>query len=412
MNRRPWPTFLIFVRDLVRQYQDNQGILNAAALTYTTLFAVVPLMTVSYAMLAAVPSFQGVGDQLQSWIFQNFVPATGDVVQEYLQGFTSQARKLTAIGIVFLVITSIMMMKNIEAALNRIWRVSEPRRGMSSFLLYWAVLSLGPVLIGLGLLLTSYIASLPMFYSASEIVGRARLLSLIPPLLSTLAFTLLYAAVPNCRVPLRNAFYGALAAALMFELAKRGFALFVTQFPSYELIYGAFAAVPLFLVWIFICWTIALLGAELSRALTIYHNERRTRREPHFYTLLEVLELLWRAQQKGESLEDRQLLKEIAALDQGRWDEYMQLLMDAGLVRRTEQGQYLLSRDLSGFTLAEFQALLPWPLPAGLDKPGEGWKAIVSDRLESLRDNRQVQLDLPLATLFSDRSVKQEVVNG
>lgn len=412
MIRRPWPTFLIFIRDLVRQYQNNQGILNAAALTYTTLFAVVPLMTVSYAMLAAVPSFQGVGEQVQSWVFQNFVPATGDVVQEYLQGFTSQARKLTAIGVVFLVITSIMMMKNIEAALNRIWRVSEPRRGMSSFLLYWAVLSLGPVLIGLGLLLTSYIASLPFFYTAGEVVGRAQLLSLVPPLLSTLAFTLLYAAVPNCRVPIKNAFYGALAAALMFEIAKRGFALFVTQFPSYELIYGAFAAVPLFLVWIFICWTIALLGAELSRALTIFHQERRARREPHFYTVLEVLAYLWKAQQKGVSVEDQQLLQEIAALDQGRWDDYMQLLMDAGLIRRTEQGQYLLSRDLSGFTLAEFQTLLPWPLPAGLDKPADGWKATVSERLESLRNTRREKLDLTLSRLFAEGDSKQEEENG
>ncbi|SEG02847.1 virulence factor BrkB family protein [Marinobacterium lutimaris] len=401
MIKRPWPTALLFVRDLVRQYQSNQGILNAAALTYTTLFAVVPLMTVSYAMLAAVPSFQGLGEQLQGWIFQNFVPATGDVVQEYLQGFTSQARKLTAIGVVFLVITSIMMMKNIEAALNRIWRVSEPRRGMSSFLLYWAVLSLGPVLIGLGLLLTSYVASLPFFYSASEMVGRARLLSLVPPLLSMCAFTLLYAAVPNCRVPLKNAFFGGLAAAVMFELAKRGFALFVTQFPSYELIYGAFAAVPLFLVWIFICWTIILLGAELSRALTIYHQGRRTRREPHFYTLLEVLERLWQAQQMGEPLEDSRLLQDVAALDQGRWDDYMQLLMDAGLLRRTEQGHYLLSRDLSSITLAQFQALLPWPLPAGLDREVEGWKGVVSKRLEKLQTERKHQLDLTLTALFS-----------
>ncbi|TCK08806.1 virulence factor BrkB family protein [Marinobacterium mangrovicola] len=413
MIKRPWPTALIFARDLVRQYQSNQGILNAAALTYTTLFAVVPLMTVSYAMLAAVPSFQGLGEQLQGWIFQNFVPATGDVVQEYLQGFTSQARKLTAIGVVFLVITSIMMMKNIEAALNRIWRVSEPRRGMSSFLLYWAVLSLGPVLIGLGLLLTSYVASLPFFYSASEMVGRARLLSLVPPLLSMCAFTLLYAAVPNCRVPLKNAFFGGLAAAIMFEVAKRGFALFVTQFPSYELIYGAFAAVPLFLVWIFICWTIILLGAELSRALTIFHQGRRARSEPHFYTLLEVLERLWQAQQKGEPLEDSRLLHDVAALDQGRWDDYMQLLMDAELLRRTEQGHYLLSRDLSSITLAQFQALLPWPLPAGLEREVDGWKGVVSDRLNKLQSERQEQLDLTLTALFSGAACsKPEPVKG
>ncbi|MBV1787944.1 YihY family inner membrane protein [Marinobacterium sp. D7] len=401
MIKRPLPVALLFLRDLVRQYKANQGVLNAAALTYTTLFAVVPLMTVSYAMLAAIPSFQGVGEVVQGWVFENFVPATGAVVQEHLAGFTAQARKLTAVGIVFLLITSIMMMKNIEAALNRIWRVSEPRKGMSSFLLYWAVLSLGPLLIGFGLLLTSYVASLPLFTDATAMVSRARLLALFPPLLSTLAFTLLYAAVPNCRVPLKNALIGGLAAALMFELAKRGFALFVTQFPSYELIYGAFAAVPLFLVWVFICWTIALLGAELSRALTIYHAGNRRRREPHFYTLLSVLERLWQAQQRGEPLEDSRLLQDVPALDQGRWDEYAQLLMVAGLVRRTEQGHYLLSRDLSTFTLAQLQALLPWPLPSGLSQPDSEWKRQVSERLDELSQRRLDTLRLSLSALFS-----------
>ncbi|MBR9883550.1 MAG: YihY family inner membrane protein [Oceanospirillales bacterium] len=401
MIKRPLPVALLFIRDLVRQYKANQGILNAAALTYTTLFAVVPLMTVSYAMLAAVPSFQGVGEVVQGWVFENFVPATGAVIQEHLAGFTAQARKLTAVGIVFLLITSIMMMKNIEAALNRIWRVSEPRKGMSSFLLYWAVLSLGPLLIGFGLLLTSYVASLPFFNDATAVVGRARVLALFPPRLSTLAFTLLYAAVPNCRVPIRNALIGGAAAALMFELAKRGFALFVTQFPSYELIYGAFAAVPLFLVWIFICWTIALLGAELSRALTIYQPGNRSRREPHFYTLLSVLERLWQAQQRGEPVEDSALLQEVPALDQGRWDDYVQILLAEGLVRRTEQGHYLLSRDLNNFTLAQLQALLPWPLPAGLTNPDSDWKQRVCERLDELSQRRVETLDLTLSKLFS-----------
>ncbi len=173
------------------------------------------------------------------------------------------------IGILFLVVTSILMMKNIEAALNRIWRVAEPRKGLSSFLLYWAVLSLGPILIGLGLLLTSYIASLSFVSSATEMVGRARLLSILPPLFSALAFMLLYVVVPNCHVPLRNAAIGGLFAAILFEIAKRGFVQFVTLSPSYQLIYGAFAAVPLFLVWVYISWGIILLGAELTRLLTV-----------------------------------------------------------------------------------------------------------------------------------------------
>lgn len=391
-----------FISYLVRQFVRNQGVLNASALTYTTLFAVVPLMTVSYAMLAAIPSFQGGGEQLQGWIFENFVPATGAVVQEYLSDFAAQASKLTAVGLIFLFITSIMMMKNIEAAFNRIWRVSEPRKGMSSFLLYWAVLSLGPLLIGVGLLVSSYIASLSLFTSATELVGRARLLAVLPLLMSAAAFTLLYAAVPNCKVPLRNAVIGGLVVAILFETAKRAFAFFVTQFPSYELIYGAFAAVPLFLAWIFISWTIILLGAELSRALTVYRDQRRGRHFSHLHTMVSVLQRLWQAQQKGEALSDRQLLQQVEGLEQSEWDSYNGILLDAAVISRTDRGDYLLARDMGSFTLDQLNQLLPWPLPESATmEAASGWQSELNKRLRTLNKERQQQLNLTLEELFT-----------
>ena len=398
-----------FMRYLGRQFVRNQGILNASALTYTTLFAVVPLMTVSYAMLAAVPSFQGAGELVQGWIFDNFVPATGAVVQEYLSSFASQARKLTAVGLIFLFVTSIMMMKNIEAAFNRIWRVSEPRKGLSSFLLYWAILSLGPILIGVGLVVSSYIASLSLFASATEIVGRARLLSILPMVLSAAAFTLLYAAVPNCRVPVKNAFIGGLVVAALFETAKRGFALFVTQFPSYELIYGAFAAVPLFLAWIFISWTIILMGAELTRALTVYREHQQGMQSSHLHTLVAVLYRLWQAQQRGETLDDRVLLHEVEGLDQGGWDHYVQLLMAPSIIRRTDQGEYLLARDMGSYSLDELNRELPWPLPepAAVESI-HSWQRELDSRLQQVARSRKLAFEVTLESLFSELSAQQK----
>lgn len=397
-----------FMLYLARQFVRNKGILNASALTYTTLFAVVPLMTVSYAMLAAIPSFQGAGEQLQGWIFENFVPATGAVVQEYLSNFAAQASKLTAVGLIFLFITSIMMMKNIEGAFNRIWRVSEPRKGMSSFLLYWAVLSLGPILIGLGLLVSSYIASLSLFTSATELVGRARLLSMLPLLMSAAAFTLLYAAVPNCKVPLRNAVIGGLVVAILFETAKRGFALFVTQFPSYELIYGAFAAVPLFLAWIFISWTIILLGAELSRALSVYRDHRKGKYLSHLHTLVAVLQRLWQAQQSGESVSDRQLLQQVEGLEQNEWDHYNVILLKASVISRTDRGDYVLARDMGSFTLDQLNKLLPWPLPEnGAVTTTFAWQKQLDERLLRLNEIRKRQLSVTLEQLFTGRSAAE-----
>ncbi|EAR61243.1 YihY family inner membrane protein [Neptuniibacter caesariensis] len=408
--------FVLFIRYLFRQFLKNQGILNAAALTYTTLFAVVPLMTVSYAMLAAVPSFQGVGQELQGWVFDNFVPATGQVVQDYLNEFSSQARKLTAVGVALLAVTSIMMMKNIEAAFNRIWRVTEPRKGLSSFLLYWAILSLGPILIGLGLVLTSYIASLPFINEATEVVGRARLLSLLPTILSAAAFTLMYIAVPNCRVPFKSALLGGVVVALLFETAKRSFTAFVTQFPSYELIYGAFAAVPLFLLWIFISWVIILMGAELTRTMAVYRPMDRSADVPHLYTVLAVIYRLWQGQKAGESLSDRLLLKEVETLDQGRWDSYHVLLMEGGIIKRTDQGEYLLCRDLGELSLLQLNDLLPWPTP----KPSKirtltSWENSFNNMLSQLADFEEKVIGIKLEELFQNEqldSKQQAEING
>ncbi|QEQ96598.1 YihY family inner membrane protein [Neptunomonas concharum] len=389
-----------FLYYLFRQFLNNGGIINASALTYTSLFAVVPLMTVSYAMLAAIPSFQGVGEQVQGWIFSNFVPTTGAVVQEYLRDFTSQAQKLTAVGIGFLVVTSIMMMRNIEVAFNRIWRVSEQRKGMASFLLYWAVLSLGPILIGLGLLVSSYIASLPFISDATELVGRGRLLSMLPMVMSCAAFTLLYAAVPNCKVPLKYAFAGGVVVAILFETAKRGFALFATQFPSYELIYGAFAAVPLFLVWIFITWFIILMGCELTRALTVYQTLDEQRESSHLHTVLGVLHRLWQAQQTGNLVSDEMLLTQVVGLDQNRWDQYVQLLQEEGMICRTQQGGLLLSRDLGTLTLHELCERLPWPLPTGGVGHQKGWQHDLDLRLDKVRTFQEDELNISLEALF------------
>jgi membrane protein len=397
-------TFVGFVRYLIKQFINNGGIINASALTYTTLFAVVPLMTVTYVMISAIPSINGYGDEIQGWIFANFVPTTGEVMQEYLREFTGQAKSLTGVGVGFLAVTSIMMMRNIEVAFNRIWRVSDQRKGVSSFLLYWAVLSLGPILIGLGLIVTSYIASLPFISDATELVGKGRLLLFLPVILSSVAFTLLYVAVPNCKVPIRNAFIGGVVVAILFESAKRGFAFYATQFPSYELIYGAFAAVPLFLVWIFISWVIILLGAELTRALTVYKTLDRTREFSHLHTIMGVLHALWVAQQSGKTLSDDELLQNVPGLDQSGWDSYVQILMQQKIIRRADQGEYLLSRDLSTLTLSELCDRLPWPLPSPMNNAimNKGWPIALDTHLERVKKIQKGELDVSLDLLFKD----------
>ncbi len=419
-----YQTSVGFLRHLVLQFNTNQGALNAAAMTYTTLFAVVPMMMVTYAMLSSIPTFQGVGPQLESLIFDNFVPSTGAQVKEYLSGFAGQARSLTGVGIGFLVVTAYMMLKSIEKTFNRIWQVREPRRGMSSFLLYWAVLSLGPLLLGLGFVLTSYVTSLPLLDEAAGVIGgKARILAVVPLLLSSAAFMLLYAAVPNCQVPLRHALAGGISSALLFEAAKRGFALFVSLSPSYQLIYGAFAAVPLFLAWIYISWLIVLLGAQFVRCLSTYDVNRRGIDAPPFYWGLCLLELLWRAQQRGAGLSERQLARRLPGLSVLLLGRYLDELKRAGIVSINTEGHYLLCRDLHSLSIEQFSQEVSWTLPDAVvvDASAENsaaraaeevagsmvkgaepvdWPHQLQGCLEAVRAYRAEQLQPSLAELF------------
>ena len=393
---RDWLGFWL---SLYQRFMENRGAGNAAALTYTTLFAVVPMMTVTFAMLSAIPAFQGVGEEIQAFIFRNFVPSTGETVQEYLREFTTQARQLTWFGVGLLAVTAFLMLVTIEKTFNVIWRVRQPRRGMSSFLLYWAILSLGPLLLGAGFAVSTYIASLALISGPDAVLGAKTLLGFAPLLSSIAAFTLLYAAVPNTRVPLPHALLGGLFAAILFEVAKALFGLYVRLFPGYHLIYGAFATVPLFLVWIYLSWLIVLLGAELVYGLS---QPRHWRREPiaKALILLVILRLLLKRQQKGEALHHGDLQRAGWRLPEDQWAEVLSFLERERLACKVGNAGWVLCRDLHNFTLHQLLELSPWPLPnvsqlpAQLDEP---WYPSLCKGLEHLQNEREEQVGISLA---------------
>lgn len=388
-----------FWRFLLHRFISDHGFNSAAALTYTSLFAVVPIMTVTFTMLSAIPAFQGMGEQIQRFIFHNFVPSTGEAVQEYLQGFTLQARHLTWVGVALLAVTAFTMLVTIEKAFNTIWRVRQPRRGVSSFLLYWAILSLGPLLLGTGFAVSTYITSLSMLSSLNEIAGTRILLGFTPPLFNVAAFTLLYAAVPNARVPLRHALTGGAFTALLFESAKALFGLYVSFFPGYQLIYGAFATVPLFLLWIYVSWLIVLFGAELVCNLTSSRHWRR-QAMPRLLVLMGVLRVMHDRQQRG--LPTRHLDAQRAGwlLPEDEWLELMELLESQHLACRVGGGSWVLSRDLNNYSLHQLLSHCPWPLPRSSQLPAhldEAWYPPLKAALEALHQEQQALFDGSLA---------------
>ncbi|MCO6057194.1 virulence factor BrkB family protein [Pseudomonas sp. MOB-449] len=380
-----------FWRFLLQRFIADRGTNSAAALTYTSLFAVVPMMTVTFTMLSAIPAFQGTGEQIQSFIFHNFVPSTGETLQEYLRGFTVQARHLTWVGVGLLVVTAFMMLVTIEKAFNTIWRVRQPRRGVSSFLLYWAILSLGPLLLGAGFAVSTYITSLSLISGPDALIGVKTLLGFMPLLSSVAAFTLIYAAVPNARVPMRHALAGGVFTALLFEAAKALFGLYVSFFPGYQLIYGAFATVPLFLLWIYLSWVIVLFGAELVCNLsTPWHWRRRAL--PRLLVMLGILRVFHDRQMRGMPVRHLDVQRAGWHLPEDEWVEMLELLESQHLVCRASGGSWVLCRDLSGYSLYQLLSHMPWPLPRPGQLPehlDEDWYPPLRKALELLQEEQQ-----------------------
>jgi len=348
--------FLLFVWRALQANKCKQG---AAALTYTTLFALVPMMTVSYVVLSVMPALETVGDQVEGLIFENFLPDTGGQIQEYLGHFSQQAKKLTVPGILMLFITALMMLKTIESTFNDIWGVEKSRRGITSFLLYWGVLSLGPLLAGAGLMLSTYLLSISIIPDVQAMEAIKPLMSLIPYFLTTAALCLIYVAVPNTRVLFSHAIVGAAIAGFCFEMAKNLFAFVVSQ-SSIAVIYGAFASVPLFLMWIYLCWMIVLFGAVIVRSISIYRVSEGARYTDLFLALI-ILKRFYQAQSEAKSLSNSKLIRGddmgIGIVGVGQWQHLREILEQENLIHATAEGEYMLARDLHDVTLLQLANL-------------------------------------------------------
>jgi membrane protein len=329
---------------------------NAAALTYMSLFALVPLLTVIYTMASAVPAFQGLEVNIQSFLFENLMPDTNSEIQDYLGDFSKQAKNLTGFGIAVLVITAVLMLRNVERAFNQIWRTRKNRSTVSSFLLYWAVLGLTPLTIGLALAISTYVASIAVNLDGLDVFGaRTLILKAAPLFLSTAGFTLIYVAVPNCRVPFKHAVVGGVAAALAFNVARSLFTTLVVG-SSYTFIYGAFAALPLFLLWIYLSWNIVLMGGVLVHSFSAYQSLEEASR-PTLLKALDVLYLLWKRQKNGDFVREIELFnnkhEEIRGLDSETWSELRNIFLKHKLIAQNERGHYLLCRDISTQRMGE-----------------------------------------------------------
>src|SRR5436190_20570364 len=261
------PSLVDLARIVARRFYDDRCMQIASSLTFTALLSIVPIVTVALTIAAAFPVFGQMTAAIQSFILENMVPESAETVVNYTQQFSMNAKKLTAVGIGFLAVTSIMLLLTIERAFNDIWRVRTPRSVVQRVFVYWTLLTVGPVLIGASLSATSWIVGQAVGLVKGLPYAALVVLTIVPVLLTSVAFALLYVSMPNRRIRVRDAAIGGLLAAIVFEITKRAFAVYIAKFPTYTLVYGAFASVPIFLMWIYVSWLIVIFGAVVVASL-------------------------------------------------------------------------------------------------------------------------------------------------
>lgn len=317
---RTWPWFDT-LRTLQSRFREDRLGLSAGSLTFTTLIALVPLLTVMLALFTAFPMFAKFQDSLQKYFLQSLVPDNiAKPVLGTLTQFASKASRLGGAGLGFLVVSALSLMLTIDRTLNGIWRVRKPRPIAQRVLVYWSAITLGPLVLGVSLSMTSWVLSANKGLVGAIPGGLQFVLDVIEFLLLTGAMSALYHYVPNTHVRWRHALAGGLFVAVGFELAKRGLTWYLGSVTTYSAIYGAFATVPIFLLWLFMTWVIVLMGAVIAAyapALQMHVQPLGNAPGQNFALALSVLKALEQARhgnRRGLSLLDLGLLHRLDPL--------------------------------------------------------------------------------------------------
>jgi membrane protein len=379
MEKNTWRGFADFCLAVFWRFYEERALQTAGSLTYTTLLSLVPLFTVALAVATAFPVFDETMNALQVFILENFLPdAQGiETIADQITTFTRNAGRLTAIGLGFFFVTAVMLMTTIDVALNRLFRVQRARPLVQQVLMYWAVLTLGPVLIGGSLSMTSFAVGASFGWLQLGHVADL-VLAVLPFVFTCAALTLLYGLVPNRRVELRHALLGGILAGVAFEFAKRGFAVYLARFPTYTLIYGAFATIPIFLVWLYLSWVIVLAGATLTAMVPAYrYPEGKPIPGRDFMDALTVLSVLARAQNQGGAMRLGEISRQVRLMPH-RCEVPLERAARLGWAARTERDSWVLARDADTIRVADLYRAFAFD--------GETWGFAEADVSQTLRE--------------------------
>jgi len=350
----------VLLRLVLNRFGEDRCLQVAGNLTFTSLLALVPLFTIAFALFTAFPVFEDWSNAFKVFLLTALVPEMGGkIITVYMQQFADNAAKLTAIGLIFLAATALALMLSIERVFNVIWRVRAPRPVVQRLLVYWAALTVGPLLIGASLSLTSWLVTHSMSVAADVKELQTFLLKTVPIILNVVAFALLYAVIPNRKVLLKDALIGGVAAAIAFELMKRAFGLYVQLFPTYALIYGAFATVPIFLLWIYLSWIVILFGAVVVAVLPRWRMGGMVQEEvpgARFFLTLKLIEILFGEHGTAQTSSAAQIAA-VAGISEEETEQLLERMHQEGWVRHVAPAGWVLTRDLATLSVLDVYRL-------------------------------------------------------
>ncbi len=330
-----------FLRFVYRRWSEDRCPQIAGSLAYTTLLMLAPIFAVAVSLLSLTPYFAEVMAKIRLFLHMSLLPEIADSITDvYMRELARNARRLTAAGVLGILVVAVWMMLIIDRSLNTIWRVHQSRPIWLSAMGYLVVVLMAPILLVVSVTITTYIMTLSAGIAGPGSQLHLMLLRVVPVIMSAIAFFVLYRVIPHRHVPWPHAALGGLVAATLFESAKQIFAFYVQRSPTYNVVYGAFAALPLFLVWIYLSWLVILLGAELTAAAAYWRNAR-WKESPAPATRLSEAISVTRALLEGATHFDA--LRKRTALPAQELEETLAQMADAGVVKRTSRSDYELT---------------------------------------------------------------------
>jgi membrane protein len=400
--------FLLYVGERFHRDGCQQ---RAAALTFTSLLAMVPLLAVSFAIFSAFPAYESLQSKVQDYIFTNFVPQIGTQIQTYIESFMAQTGKLSAVGVVFLALSAVLLLVTINGTLNMIWQTRQTRGLVTRLLTFWSVLTLTPLLFGASISLSSVLFTAAQASGVESVTGNlTRFAFVLPFIFQAAGLTVLFLVMPAASVHRRDAVMGGLVASVLLEGLKKGFGFYITHFPTYETIYGVMATIPIFLMWVYLSWMVVLFGAEVAASLPEWRaGARRIAREGlspmrRLSAALAVLDALNRASKTGATVSERRLSR-ATRLGPDSIGYATRRLTQSKYIARSLRNHWILSRDLSTVTLATLYRDLGLDLGATVPRLhlNTAWGQNFAKTAKALDGAHADVLDVPLKTLLAPR---------